>query len=69
MAEDTERPDDLSGSDDEQTPSSPAAEVRRQSAEPVLPRRSTDEHDVGWGDEPAGYDDEWYRDQRPPHHG
>jgi len=36
---------------------------------PVLPQRSTDEDDTGWGDrdEPADRD-EWYRRERPPHH-
>jgi hypothetical protein len=37
--------------------------------EPVLPDRTSDEHEVGWGDEPAERDDEWYRRERPPHHG
>jgi hypothetical protein len=37
--------------------------------EPVLTDRPTDERDVGWGDEPAERDDEWYRRERPPHHG
>ncbi|MDT7573148.1 MAG: hypothetical protein QOE05_3322 [Actinomycetota bacterium] len=36
---------------------------------PVLPDVSTDELDVGWGDEPSERDDEWYRRERPPHHG
>jgi hypothetical protein len=36
--------------------------------EPVLPTVSRDEVDVGWGDEPAQRDDEWYRRERPPHH-
>jgi hypothetical protein len=36
---------------------------------PVLPRLPRDEQDVGWGDEPAERDDEWYRRERPPHHG
>jgi hypothetical protein len=36
--------------------------------EPVLPDVSRDELDVGWGDEPADRDDEWYRRERPPHH-
>jgi hypothetical protein len=69
MTEDTKRPGDPASRDDEQVPSSPAAEVRRQPVEPVLPRRSADEQNVGWGDDPAEYDDEWYRNQRPPHHG
>jgi hypothetical protein len=36
--------------------------------DPVLPEVSKDETDVGWGDEPAGRDDHWYRRERPPHH-
>jgi hypothetical protein len=35
---------------------------------PVLPNRSRDEQDIGWGDEPAQRDDDWYRSERPPHH-
>jgi hypothetical protein len=37
--------------------------------EPVLPDVSRDELDVGWGDEPSERDDDWYRRERPPHHG
>jgi hypothetical protein len=40
-----------------------------QRDDPVLPDVSSDELDVGWGDEPAERDDEWYRRERPPHHG
>ena len=39
--------------------------------EPVLPKVSTDERDDGWGDGgpgERGRDDQWYRDERPPHH-
>ena len=35
----------------------------------VLPSVTRDEQEIGWGDEPSGYSDEWYRSQRPPHHG
>jgi hypothetical protein len=35
----------------------------------VLPDVSSDELDVGWGEEPAERDDDWYRRERPPHHG
>jgi hypothetical protein len=33
--------------------------------------RSADDGDVGWGEIPAesGRDDDWYRRERPPHHG
>jgi hypothetical protein len=36
--------------------------------DPVLPDVTRDEQDIGWGDEPGGRDDEWYRRERPPHH-
>jgi hypothetical protein len=41
---------------------------RRKDDEPVLPDTTRDERGVGWGDEPGGRDDEWYRRERPPHH-
>jgi hypothetical protein len=37
--------------------------------DPVLPSVSSDEVDIGWGDEPSGRDEDWYRRERPPHHG
>jgi hypothetical protein len=37
--------------------------------DPVLPSVSRDEVDIGWGDEPSGRDEDWYRRERPPHHG
>lgn len=40
----------------------------RDDDQPVLPDTTRDEQDVGWGDEPGGRDDEWYRRERPPHH-
>lgn len=36
---------------------------------PVLPEQTRDEADVGWGDEPRERDEDWYRSERPPHHG
>ena len=36
---------------------------------PVLPDVTSDERGTGWGDEPTERDDEWYRSERPPHHG
>jgi hypothetical protein len=38
--------------------------------EPVLPERSKDERDTGWGDSPTDNDDDVRRllDERPPHH-
>jgi hypothetical protein len=43
---------------------------RRDDDKPVLPDRTRDEHDVGWGDDPESgrRDDDWYRRERPPHH-
>jgi len=37
--------------------------------DPVLPDVTSDERDTGWGDEPSHRDDDWYRSERPPHHG
>jgi hypothetical protein len=63
-------------SDDEfvEPPSSSEATVERHPGEsvtgsPVLPDRSSDETEVGWGDESPRYDDDWYLNERPPHHG
>jgi hypothetical protein len=36
--------------------------------EPVLPDTTSDEREVGWGDEPSRRADEWYERERPPHH-
>jgi hypothetical protein len=44
------------------------ASAPRRDDEPVLPDTTRDERDEGWGDEPGGRDDEWYRRERPPHH-
>jgi hypothetical protein len=33
----------------------------------VLPDTTTDEGDVGWGDEPADADDRRLLEERPPH--
>jgi hypothetical protein len=49
-------------------PPQPAARGPRPES-PVLPDVSSDELDVGWGDEPSERDDDWYRRERPPHHG
>jgi hypothetical protein len=35
---------------------------------PVLPERSSDETDAAWGERPEPDDDEWFRQERPPHH-
>ncbi len=43
--------------------------VRPPGAEPRTRVVSRDETDVGWGDAPGERDDDWYRRERPPHHG
>ena len=40
----------------------------RADDQPVLPNMTRDERDVGWGDERAERDEDWYRRERPPHH-
>ena len=35
---------------------------------PVLPDVTRDETEAGWGEESARRDDDWYRQERPPHH-
>lgn len=37
------------------------------SEDPVLPDRSRDDSDVGWGDRPPGDDDDRLRREVPPH--
>jgi hypothetical protein len=68
-------PIDSGGGDDagsdpqvEQSPSSSKSEPHRYLPRDVLPSVSSDERDIGWGDEPSDYSDDWYRSQRPPHH-
>ncbi|HEX8081099.1 MAG TPA: hypothetical protein VF557_12885 [Jatrophihabitans sp.] len=46
----------------------PSATPARQPGEDLAPQRSTDERDLGWGDGPAEYGDDWYLAERPPHH-
>lgn len=44
--------------------------LRAQAFGDVLPERSTDETEQGWGDRESGAnDEEWLRRQVPPHHG
>jgi hypothetical protein len=50
-------------------PSLSSQPSRRHSAVPELPQSPKDESRVGWGDDPAEYSDDWYRRERPPHHG
>jgi hypothetical protein len=59
-------PDD---EDEGQPPTQPPSGRPAPRPEPVLPDVSSDELDIGWGDEPSERDDEWYRRERPPHHG
>ncbi|HEV2885630.1 MAG TPA: hypothetical protein VGX49_01855 [Jatrophihabitans sp.] len=47
----------------------PLATPRRQPGEDLLPQRSSDEGERGWGDEPGDYGDDWFLAERPPHHG
>ncbi len=44
-------------------PKPPAPDPR-----PVLPERSSDETDAGWGERPEPDDDERLRQERPPHY-
>lgn len=41
---------------------------RAPDSRPVLPERSTDETDAGWGERPEPDDDERLRQERPPHY-
>jgi hypothetical protein len=54
--------------DETPAPAAPRPSGGQEREEPTLPDVSRDELDVGWGDEPAERDDEWYRRERPPHH-
>jgi hypothetical protein len=54
--------------DESAAPAQPRSPRSDEAEKPVLPDVSSDELDVGWGDEPAERDDEWYRRERPPHH-
>jgi hypothetical protein len=54
--------------DESASPTQPRPQRSDEDEKPVLPDVSSDELDVGWGDEPAERDDDWYRRERPPHH-
>lgn len=60
---------------DQETASSDAAREaarRRRLAKvfgDVLPDDSRDERSDAWGESGAGRDDDWFRNQVPPHHG
>jgi hypothetical protein len=65
----TEHSGEPHGGDSADTSSSSENSRSRQSPEEVLPGRSADDTDVGWGDRSSEYDDDWYLAERPPHHG
>lgn len=49
-------------------PNRPASAGRRDPDEtPVLPTRSRDDTDVGWGEPPESGDDDRFTRDRPPH--
>lgn len=43
--------------------------VRPPREEPERREVSRDETELGWGDGPSARGDEWYKRERPPHHG
>jgi hypothetical protein len=45
----------------------PAGDSPDPDDKPVLPQRSPDDSDIGWGDRPDSDDDERLRQERPPH--
>jgi hypothetical protein len=53
----------------DQDPSLSAQTTHRYPNEEVLPSISSDEQDIGWGDDRSAYSDDWYQSERPPHHG
>ncbi|MDQ1731146.1 MAG: hypothetical protein QOK10_1305 [Pseudonocardiales bacterium] len=53
----------------EQSPSLSRSRPSGYPPDEVLPSRSSDEQDLGWGDEESAYGDDWYSSERPPHHG
>ena len=58
----------MSGGDPDQGRPRPSCRPQDDD-DPVLPDVTQDELAAGWGDEPGERDDEWYRRERPPHHG
>jgi hypothetical protein len=46
----------------------PGAAPPEPDRRPVLPQRSSDETDAGWGERPEPDDDERLRQDRPPHY-
>jgi hypothetical protein len=70
MAED---PRDIADDDEtgetRQLPSSSPGPTHRYPADEVLPSHTVDEQSLGWGDGSSEYGDDWFLEQRPPHHG
>jgi len=65
----SQHPPEPSDSETLEGPSLPPAAAARQPGEgELLPQRSSDEQDLGWGDDPGDYGDDWYLAERPPHH-
>jgi len=69
-------PDDPDNPDNPDNPDDPAVHAReldlpaRESAKPLLEQRAGEDREEGWGDQPsAGFSDDWYLSERPPHHG
>jgi hypothetical protein len=48
-------------------PAPTAPPAPRPVERPVLPDVSRDETAEGWGEAGEGRDEQWYREQRPPH--
>jgi hypothetical protein len=64
MAEPDAAPEPDSGP---KPPASPPPATKRAGGGPVLPSRSSDETDVGWGEAPEPDDEDRLRQDRPPH--
>lgn len=50
----------------------PRRPVRRRGRDddrPTIPDTAAEDSDAAWGDGPSARDDDWYRRERPPHHG
>jgi hypothetical protein len=74
MAASTDKSGEPSDDDSVAPPSSSDDPAERhpastQGRSSVLPDRPTDETEIGWRDESSRYDDDWYLNERPPHHG
>ncbi|GAB2710407.1 hypothetical protein [Kitasatospora kifunensis] len=50
-------------------PSPAAAKAAKLVFTDPLSRQTSDDTDTGWGDSEASRGLDWYRSQRPPHHG